>query len=167
VYLLQIGRIIFYICTTHLFSSPNNFSTAESKILISKLKIYILKLIYGSVWYSYNLKLSLIPDSDCFETTYVRVVIACTVNAWCSRVTDFATLINVPRSALVTLSCGSETELAGQVVTDVKYLWPHAEISSEPVSWAAGCNSHRQTNPAVSTLHQSEIEFEWMRLWVR
>jgi len=72
------------------------------------------------------------PPPPRYATAYVRVVFACTVNAWCLRVTYFATLINVPWPALVTLSCGSETELAGKVVTDVKYLWPHAEISSEP-----------------------------------
>jgi hypothetical protein len=62
-YLSHIGLNICCICTAHVFSSTNNFSTAESKILISKLKIYTLKLIYGSVWYSYNWKLNYIPDS--------------------------------------------------------------------------------------------------------
>jgi hypothetical protein len=147
------GLNICCFSTAHVFSSTNTFSTAESKILISKLKIYVLKLIYGSVWYSYNLKLNFIPDSDCFETSYVRFGIASTANAWCLRVTYFATSINVPWPALVTLNCGSETtcRTSGH---RCKYLWPHAEISSERVSWAAGC-----TNPAVSTLHQSKREW--------
>ena len=157
------GLNICCICIAHVFCSTNNFSTAESKILISKLKICILKLICGSVWYSYNLKLNLIPDSDCFETTYVRVVIACTVSAWCLGVTYFVTLINVPWPALVTLNCGSETELAGQVVTDVSTCGHMRKLVLNLCLERLGVIL-RQTNPAVSTLHQSEREFEWMRL---
>jgi hypothetical protein len=132
---------------TRMHFSPNNFSTAETFILITKLKIYILKLIYGS----YNLKLNFILDPDCVKTRYVRVVIVWTVNAWCLRVTYFATLTNVPWPAMVTLSCGSETELAGQVVTDVStcgHMWKLVlNLYLERLGVIL-----RQTNPADSVL---------------
>jgi hypothetical protein len=127
-------------------------------------------IIYGPVWYSYKLKFYFILESDCFDTTYARVVIVCTANAWFLRVMYFATSINVRCSALVTFSCGSETQLAGQVVTDVSTCGHMRKLVLNLCLERLDVLL-RQTNQAVSTLHQREREREreregereWMR----
>jgi len=69
----------------------------------------------------------------------------------------------VPWPALVTLNGGSETELAGQVVTDVSTCG-HMRKLVLNLCLERLAVFLRQTNSAVSTLHQIEREFEWMRL---
>jgi hypothetical protein len=65
----------------------------------------------------------------------------------------FATLIKVPWPALVPLSCGGETELAGQVVTDVSTCG-HMQKLVLNLCVERLDVVLRQTNPAVNTLHQ-------------